>query len=87
MVGNFKVQQFTHHTFNLLYPRVAKFNYFFTIHTNNMVMLFITVAFFVLGQVFAKLVLLNQVAANKQFKGIINCSPAYVEIFFPDVAV
>ena len=50
-------------------------------------MLFITVAFFVLRQVFAKLVLLNQVAANKQFKGVINGGTADVEIFFSDVAV
>jgi len=50
-------------------------------------MLFITVAFFVLCQVFAKLVFLNQVAANQQFKGVINGGPADVETFFQNVAI
>lgn len=50
-------------------------------------MLFITIALFVLGQVLAKLVFLNQVAAYKQFKGVVHCGPANVEIFFPDVGI
>ena len=50
-------------------------------------MLFITVAFFVLRQVFAKLVFLNKIAANEQFEGVINGGAANVEIFFPDVAI
>ncbi len=87
MVGDLKIQKLTHHAFDLLYSRVAKFNYFFTIYTNDMVMLFITVAFFVLCQVLAKLVLLNQVAGNEQFKGIIYGSPADVEAFPQDIAI
>ena len=50
-------------------------------------MLFITVAFFVLCQVFAELVFLNKIAANQQLQGVINGGAANVETFFPDVAI
>ena len=50
-------------------------------------MLFITVAFFVLGQVFTKLVLLNQIAANQQLKGIIYSGPADVEFLFQYIII
>ena len=50
-------------------------------------MLFITIAFFVLCQVFAKLMFLDKIAGNEQFQGIINGGAADIEAFFPDVAV
>ncbi len=43
-------------------------------------MLFITVAFFVLCLVFAKLMFLYQVAANQQLEGVIHRSAADVEL-------
>lgn len=63
MVGYLKVQQLAHHTFYLLYARVAEFNHFFAVYAYYMVVLLMAIAFFVLGQVFTELVLPYQVAA------------------------
>ena len=87
MMRNFKIQQLTHHGFDLLNSRVTKFNYFFTIHTNDMVMLFMTVAFFVLCQVFTELVLFNQIALYQQFQGVINRGAANIMCLFVQIMV
>lgn len=50
-------------------------------------MLFITVAFFVLCQVFTKLVLLYQVARNEEFQCVVNGGAAYVILFLKQVFV
>lgn len=65
MVGDMEFEQFAHHVFYLLDTWVAKFQYAATVHADQMVVLFIAVGFFVLCQVFAKLVFFDQVAIDQ----------------------
>ena len=54
-----KMQQFAHGLVYLLYTWIAKFQNFFTLHANKMVVLFKPKSLFVLCQIFAKLVATN----------------------------
>ena len=76
MVFDFEFEQFTHHALDLMDPGVAEFDHFATLNADNMVMLLISIAFFKLGRVFAKLVLGDQVTGDQQLQGIINSRPA-----------
>lgn len=76
MMGDLKLEQIAHHIFDLLNTGVTKLKYFSTINADQVVMLFVPVGFFVLCQVFTKLVLFNQIAIYQQFQGIVNGSSA-----------
>ena len=78
MMVNLEVEQIAHHRFYLLNARVAKFHYLAAVNANYMVVLLVAVGFFVLGNVFAKLMPLNQIAIYEQLQRIINRGAANI---------
>ena len=56
MMRDPEFQKVTHHILNLLNTGVAKFQHFTTIHADEVVVLLISVGFFVLREVFPELV-------------------------------
>lgn len=87
MIQYFKVEEFAHGGLDLLYPWIAKFYDFSTIHADEMIMLLKPIGFFVLGEVFAKLVLGDEVTTDQELEGVVHCSPAdsVVGIFHVDI--
>ena len=59
---DFEFENFAHHALDLLYPGIAKFDYFSAIDADNMIMLLKSIGLFELGHIFAKLMFGNQVA-------------------------
>ena len=57
MMQDMEVEQVAHHRLNTVNARVAEFNYVVAFGANNVVVLPIAIAFFVLREVAAKLVL------------------------------
>lgn len=75
MVGNLKIEQFTDHVLDLLYAGIAKLDYFTAIGADDVIVLFVAVRFFVLGQVFAELMFFHQIAVDQQFERVVHCGP------------
>ena len=64
-----------------MYARIAKLHHFVALCTDHVVVLAVTVRFFVLCQVAAKLVLTYQVIFYQQIQGVINSCPAHAVVF------
>ena len=62
MMFDIKLHKVAHHTLDLVYPWVTKFHHFSALNANDVVVLMVTVRFFELRHVFAKLMFGNQVA-------------------------
>jgi len=60
-----KMKQFLNGILNILNPGIAKFHYRVTFRTNQMIVLFVAVRFFVLRQVFSELMLTDQIAFDQ----------------------
>ena len=54
-----KIEEFANHVFGLLHSRVAKLDDFAAIYANNVIMLFETIGFFKLCEIFTKLMFFN----------------------------
>ena len=71
MIFNIKFHQVGDGILDLLNSRIAKFNYFSTFLTDQVVMLSALISFFKLGNVLTKLMFDHQVALQKQFYGVV----------------
>ena len=87
MLDNFKIEQIAHRCFYLLNPGIAKFHHFSTIHTDEVIVLFVPVRFFILGEVFSKLMFGDKITTDEKFQRIVNSSAAYsvIGIFHMDI--
>src|SRR5687767_13206862 len=81
MVQDMKIQQFAYYGLDLMHTGIAEFYYFMAIGADHVVVLAVAVRFFVLRQVFSKLMFAYQVVFYQKIQGIINCSPAYLIVF------
>gem|GEM_PF-4788863 len=77
MVEDVEIEQFPHGRLDLLDTRVTEFNHFATIHTDQVVVLFETMGFLVLGKIFPKLVLGDKIATYQELKSVVNRCPAH----------
>jgi hypothetical protein len=87
VVRNLKIEQFAYHGFDLLDARVAELHDFTAIGADDVVVLFIPVGFFVLGEIFPELVFFYQIAGYQQLQRIIHGGPAdaVIAVFHVDV--
>lgn len=71
----------------MLDARVAELHNLAAIGADDVVVLFISVRFFVLGEIFSELVFFHQIAGYQQFQRIVHGSPAdaVVAIFHVDI--
>lgn len=72
MRRNLKIEDLSHHVFDLLHAWVAEFEHLAAVVTDQVIVLFVAVAFLVLGEVFTELVLLHEVAAKEQFQRVVD---------------
>lgn len=77
VVHDAEIQHLPYHVLDRLDARIAELHYFMTICTNQMVVLLVTVRLFKLRQVFAKLVLGNQVAIHQNVQCVVDGRPAH----------
>ena len=75
-MGDVEFQEIAHHGFDLLDAGVTELQHPATIHANEVVVLFVAVRLFVLGQVLAKLMFLHQITSHEQFEGVVYGGPA-----------
>ena len=73
MVLDIYTEKFFNGGFDLLYSWVAKFDDFTGVSDNEVVVLFGCVRSFKLCQVFAELVLSDQIASQEEFDGVVKC--------------
>ena len=87
MICNLNTQQALYRILDLLYPGIAKLEYFPGIDTDKMIVLPGAEAFFKLCAVVPELVLYHQVAIQQQLDGVVQRSPAYpvFVVLHPDV--
>ena len=78
---NIKIQDFARRFLNLLDARIAEFEYALTVHTDQVIVLFVSVGAFKLGLVFAELVFGNKAAVEQQLNGIVKRGAAYPVLF------
>jgi hypothetical protein len=76
VMHNFEMKQFPHRRFNLLNPRVTKFNHLAAFNADQMIMLLKAIRFLVLRKIFSKLMFGDQFTMEQEFKCIIDCCPA-----------
>lgn len=74
MMINSKIQKITHSIFYLLNSRITKFNNLSTLHTDQVIVLLEAMGFFVLCEVFSKLVLRDEIAMDQELKSIVHSS-------------
>lgn len=75
MVLDFDAKDFFDRRFDILNPRITKFNHFTSIRKDDVIVLFGTVGFFELRNVFTELVFPNQITGQEQFDCIVQrCS-------------
>ena len=77
MVHDFEIEEIPHGRFDLLDTGIAEFNHFSALDTDEMIMLFKSIGFFILGQILSKLMFRDQFTMKQEFKGIIDSSTAY----------
>jgi hypothetical protein len=77
---NVKVQQVADHRLDAVDAGVAKLDHLVTLSANNVVVLAIAVAFFVLCEVAAKLVLAYKALLYQQIEGIIDRGAAHLKV-------
>ena len=68
-----KPEKFSHRILDLLDTWITKLNHFSTINADQMIMLFETVRFFVLRQVFSKLMFCDEITQYQKFKCVVHC--------------
>ena len=87
MMRDFEIEEFAHHVFDLLYPGVAEFHHLATMSTDDVIVLFEAVGFFVLRKVSAELVLFYQIEVDQQFQCIVHRGSAdtVAAVFHVDV--
>ena len=68
---NCNAKQLFNGCFDCLNARVAKFDHFTSVGTDHVVMLFGTVRFFELSDIFSELMLSHKITRKKEFDGII----------------
>src|SRR6187399_1503428 len=87
MVHDFEMEEIPHGCFDLLNTGITKFNHFSALDTDEMIMLFKPIGFFILGQVLSKLMFSDQFTMEQEFKSIINGCTAYaiVRILHMDI--
>lgn len=76
-----EVQHISHHILNILNSGIAKLFYFVAVKTNQVIMLSGTIRFFILCEVFAKLMTGYQVTFYQKVKGVINRGTAHLVFF------
>jgi len=77
VVHDFEMEEISHGGFDLLDTGIAEFNHFSALDTDEMIMLFKSIGFFILGQILSKLMFRDQFTMKQEFKGIIDSSTAY----------
>ena len=77
---DFEIEEVPHSGFNLLDAGITKFDHFSALDTDEMIMLFKPIGFFILGQVFPKLMFSDQFTMEQEFKSIVDRSPAHTVI-------
>ena len=75
-----KVQQVANHRLDAVDAGVAKLHHLVALGANNVVVLAVAVAFFVLREVAAKLVLAHKALLYKQIQGIIHRGAAHLQV-------
>ena len=87
VIGYVEFEQFPHCILDLLDTGVAKFGYFSTIVADEVVMLPVSVRFFIERQVFAKLMALDEVAVDEEFERVIDrgTADAVALVFHVDI--
>ncbi len=80
-MNDVEFQDFSNRVLNVLDSGIAKFLHLMTLRTNKVVVLFISVGFFILCKVFAKLMLCNQITFYQQIQRVVNCCPADPVVF------
>lgn len=81
MMQNLEVQDFSYGILNILDARITKFQNLITIHTDEVIVLFVSVGLFKLGKILTKLMLRDQVTFNQKIQRIVNSGPTYPVIF------
>ena len=76
-----EIQHFPYHVLDRLDARIAELHYFMTICTDQVVVLLVAVRLFELREVFAELVLGNQVAVHEYVQRVIDGRPAHPVTF------
>src|SRR5690349_22685296 len=77
MVKDIEVKDLLHGRLNVLDARVAEFHHLMTIRADQVIMLFVSKRFLILGEVLSKLVFGYQVAFHQQIKGVVNRCTAH----------
>ena len=72
-----EIQQISHGGLDLLNTRITEFYYFPTIHADQVIVLLVAIGFFILRQIFTKLMLGDEVATDQKFKCIIDRSSTH----------
>lgn len=94
-----EIKHLSYHVLDRLDPRITELHHFMAIGTDQVIMLFVAIGFFELCQVFAKLVLGNEVAIHQNVERVVNRRAAdtvtlifhadvkliYIEVIFPGV--
>lgn len=75
MVLDFHAKHFFYGGFDVLNPWITKLNDFSCVGHNHVIVLFGTVGFFKLGDVFPELVFPHEVTSQQQFYRIVQGSP------------
>lgn len=76
MMEYIKMQDLLCGLLNVLYPGIAEFNHLMAIRADQVIVLFVSVGFLVLGQVLAKLMLAHQVTLHQKVQRIVHGRPA-----------
>src|SRR5690625_6332392 len=76
-MGDMEVHKLAHHVFDLLYSRITEFQYFATVYTNDVIMLFESIRLFILSNIFAELMPLDEIGIDQEFQCIIYSRSAY----------
>ena len=82
-----EIQEITDHIFYLLHAGIAKLHHFAAIGADDVVVLFVAIRLFKLGEVFPELVLFHQITIDEQLQRIVHRSPAdaVAAVFHVDV--
>src|SRR5690625_8031146 len=76
-MGDMEVHKLAHHVFDLLYSRITEFQYFATVYTNDVIMLFESIRLFILSNIFAELMPLDEIGIDQEFQCVIYSRSAY----------
>src|ERR671912_1723618 len=81
MMHHIEVQYLFHGTLNILDAWITKFYHLMALRTNQMIMLLVTIGFFVLRKIFSELMFAYQIALHQKIQCIIHRRAAYPVIF------